>query len=135
MTSDETSDAVVGAQEIAAQTPRLNPSAGYVTIINTYSVAPERADALLDALVQATLETLRFTPGFISASFHVSLDRTRLVNYAQWRDGEAIKAAGADPEISARIREVGQIADSFSPVLYKLRRFVCAALSPPGQPQ
>ena len=104
----------------------LDPSAGYVTIINTYIVAPERAEALLDLLVRATDETLRYVPGFVSANFHVDLDRTQLVNYAQWRSREAIAAAGADPEVVARIREAAAIADSFTPVFYQLRRSVAA---------
>ena len=115
--------------------PQLDPSAGYITIINTYNVAPKRADELLDALVRATMETLRFTPGFVSASFHVSLDGTRLVNYAQWRDLDAIKAAGADPEIAARIRAVGEIADSFAPVFFELRQSLSAASTQPLEPR
>lgn len=104
----------------------LDPAAGYVTIINTYAVAPERAEALLDLLVRATTETLRHVPGFVSASFHVNLDHTQVVNYAQWRSHEAIAAAGADPSVAARIREAAQIADSFAPVLYELRHSVTA---------
>lgn len=104
----------------------LDPDAGYLTIINTYQVAPERAEALLEKLVQATVETLRYVPGFISANFHLNAERTQLVNYAQWRSREALAAAGTDPEVVARIREAGQIADSFAPVQYELRRTVAA---------
>lgn len=40
----------------------------------------ERAEALLDLLLRATDETLRHPPGFLSANFHVNLDRTQVVN-------------------------------------------------------
>ena len=84
----------------------LDPSAGHITIINTYVVAPEHADALLDLLARATRETIRHVPGFISANLHMKLDRTEVVNYAQWRNREAIAAAQANPDVQARIREV-----------------------------
>lgn len=109
-------------------TPRttLDQSAGYVTIINTYAVAPEPAEALLELLVLVTEETLRYVPGFISANLHMNLDRTQVVNYAQWRNREAVAAAGADPKFAARIREAAQLVDSFQPVFYELRQSVAA---------
>ena len=84
----------------------LDPRAGYVTIINTYTVSPDRADALLDLIVRATLETIRFVPGFVSANIHVNSDRTQVVNYAQWKSREAIAAARENPDVVARMREV-----------------------------
>ncbi len=62
---------------MATDLTTLDPTAGYVTIINTYAVAPERAEALLELLVLATQETLRYVPGFISANFHINLDERR----------------------------------------------------------
>lgn len=62
---------------MATDLTTLDPTAGYVTIINTYAVAPERAEALLELLVLATQETLRYVPGFISANFHMNLDERR----------------------------------------------------------
>ncbi len=112
--------------ESAAQPATLDPAAGYVTIINTYAVAPERAEELLDALTQATAETLRYVPGFVSANLHLSLDRTTVVNYAQWRTREAITGAAADPKVAQAIRDIAQIAGSFSPVFYELRKSLAA---------
>ena len=99
----------------------LDPGAGYVTIINTYSVDSERAEELLELLVRSTAETLRFVPGFVSANFHISADRTQLVNYAQWRSREAIAAARDYPGVMERIAEAGEVADKFAPVQYQLR--------------
>ncbi len=111
---------------MTANLTTLDPDAGYVTIINTYTVAPERAEELLQTLVRSTNETLRYVPGFVSASFHMSLDCTQVVNYSQWLSQEAIKAAGTDPKVVASMKEVGQIADKFTPILYKLRDSVAA---------
>jgi quinol monooxygenase YgiN len=112
---------------------RFDPRAGYVTIINTYAVAPERAEALLDFLVRATNENIRYLPGFVSAKLHVSFDRTQVVNYAQWRSREAIAAARENPTVVALMREQLQIADSFTPIQYELRQSVpLAAQVTPG---
>ncbi len=108
----------------ADQPTTLNPDAGHVTVINTYVVAPDRADALLDLLVRATNDTLRHLPGFVSANFHVNGDRTQLVNYAQWQNREAIAAARNDPSVTALIGEAAQIAESFTPIQYELRRSI-----------
>ncbi len=118
--------AAFDAPEAAARLTTLDPGAGHVTIINTYAVGPERAEALLDVLVRATNEVLRHVPGFISANFHVNPDRTQVVNYAQWRSREAIAAARDAPGVAERIREAGQLAGSFTPVQYELRHSVTA---------
>ena len=115
-----------GAEGPALGLPTLDPSAGYVTIINTYEVAPERADELLDLLARATADTIRFVPGFVSANFHVNFDHTQIVNYAQWENQEAIAAARDYPGVKAWIEEAAKVATSFSPVPYKLRHSVLA---------
>jgi hypothetical protein len=81
MTTDRESPAAHDAPETGARLTTLDPRAGDIAIINTYEVAPERAEALLDLLVRATFETLRHVPGFVSANFHMNLDRTQVVNY------------------------------------------------------
>ncbi len=126
MATDSTRPAAHDAPETGTRRTTLDPHAGYLTVINTYAVASERAEELLDVLVRATAETLRYVPGFVSANFHVNMDRTQVVNYSQWRDREALAAAGADPEVAARIREAGQVASSFTPVQYELRESVAA---------
>ena len=127
MTNEPTSAASRYAFKTGANLTTLDPSAGYLTVINTYAVAPERAEALLELLIRATEETLKYVPGFVSANFHMNLDRTQVVNYAQWRSGDALQAAAADPKVGARIREAAQIADSFTPLRYELRRSIPAA--------
>ena len=126
MTNKPASLASHDTPDIGSKLTTLDPSAGYITIINTYAVAPERAEALLNLLVRATAETIRFVPGFGSANFHINLDRTQVVNYAQWRSREAIAAAGTDPKVVARIREAAQLVKSFTPILYEFRQSVTA---------
>ena len=63
----------------------LNTDSGVVTLINTFTVAPDNVDDLLEVLSRATEQTMRRMPGFISANFHVADDRRHVANYAQWR--------------------------------------------------
>ncbi len=99
----------------------LDRQAAYVTLINTFTVDPSRADELLELLKKATAERMRDLPGFISANLHVSLDRRRVANYAQWRSREDFDAMQRDAEAQVHVREAAGIADSFDPVLYDLR--------------
>ncbi len=81
----------------------LDPAAGLLVVINTYTVAPDRAEALLDTLMRAAHDVLRHVPGFVSANFHLNPERTQLVNYGQWRSREALAAAKDFPEGEALI--------------------------------
>lgn len=102
-------------------TTQLIPDNGQLTLINTYNVKPERADELVEFLTHATQETLRYVPGFISAKLHLSFDRTKVVNYAQWTNAEATAAARQDPRVSELMRQQLQIAEDFNPVPFRLR--------------
>jgi quinol monooxygenase YgiN len=116
-----------GDAGMAGGTTMLDPEAGHVTIINTYMVEPERADELVAFLVEATHSTLRHVPGFLSANLHLALDRTQVVNYAQWESREALAAARENPQLVALMQEQLRIAKSFAPVLYALRACIPAA--------
>ena len=100
---------------------RLDPKDGYAVLINTFYVAPERAGELMTLLERATQETMRFQPGYVSANLHLSSDRTRIVNYAQWRSRADFEAMLRDPTARAHIAEVGKVATSFDPVIFELR--------------
>jgi heme-degrading monooxygenase HmoA len=102
---------------------RLDTRDGYAVLINTLRVAPERAEELMTLLERATEETFRFQRGFVSANLHLSADRKRIVNYAQWRSLADYQAVLRDPaaRAHAHIAEVGNVAISFDPVIFELR--------------
>lgn len=54
------------------------------TVINLFTVEPSKQDELVELLTRATDETIRYLPGFISATFHKSVDGTRVASYEQW---------------------------------------------------
>src|SRR5579864_5850009 len=104
----------------------LDPEAGYLTFINTFAVEPENAERLLQALKNATEEIFRHQPGFISANLHMSRDRRRVLNYAQWRSKEHYVAMSKQPEVQAHMKKAAALAISFDPVDYDLRDIVLA---------
>ncbi|QHC28703.1 antibiotic biosynthesis monooxygenase family protein [Streptomyces sp. HF10] len=71
------------------------------TLVNVFTVAPDDQKELLGHLAQVTEELIRHMPGFVSASFHLSHDGRRVVNYAQWRTEADFRAMHAD----ARLKE------------------------------
>lgn len=105
----------------------LDPTDGYVTLINTFTVEPTRADALADLLSRATDERMRHLPGFVSANLHVSLDRRHVANYAQWRSQADYEAALGDPAAQTHMREAAALAERFEPLIYALRHVHAAA--------
>jgi heme-degrading monooxygenase HmoA len=96
----------------------IQQHAPIATLINVFTVAPERASELGEALRVATEQTVRFFPGFISANIHVSTDGTRVVNYAQWQSAEAYRAMFDDPNAREHIGRCAALATSFEPHLY-----------------
>jgi quinol monooxygenase YgiN len=104
----------------------LDPKDGYLTFINTFTVEPDNAERLLQALRNATEEIFRHQPGFISANLHMSRDKRKVLNYAQWRSKEDYVAMSKKPEIQAHMKQAAALAISFDPVDYDLRDVVLA---------
>jgi heme-degrading monooxygenase HmoA len=96
----------------------IKEHAPLATLINVFTVEPERAAELAEKLRQATEEKMQFVPGFISANIHVSTDGTRVVNYAQWQSAEAYKAVFEDASTREHMGACAAIATSFEPHLY-----------------
>ena len=88
------------------------------TLINVFTVTPENAEKLAAVLEEATEAVMRHVPGFISANIHLSTDRTRVVNYAQWESVEAFAAMQADPAAQVHMRDAADLAVGFDPHIY-----------------
>jgi quinol monooxygenase YgiN len=96
----------------------IEQSSGYATLINVFTVDPDRAAELAALLHTATDDVMRHRPGFRSANIHLSTDGTRVVNYAQWDSAEAYRAMLEDPTTQQHMREAAALAISFDPHLY-----------------
>ncbi|HEX4203902.1 MAG TPA: antibiotic biosynthesis monooxygenase family protein [Ktedonobacteraceae bacterium] len=90
------------------------------TLINVFTVAPERQQDLMDVLIDATASVMRKLPGFVSANLHKSLDGTKVVNYAQWRSQADFEAMQRNPEATRHMQQAAQLAQHFEPLLYEV---------------
>ena len=96
----------------------ITAHANHATLINVFTVQPERARELADLLTAATEDVMQHIDGFISANIHLSTDGTRVVNYAQWRSAEALQAMRSNPTARQHMWQCADLADSFEPHLY-----------------
>src|ERR1700742_466461 len=96
----------------------IEMNSDYATLINVFTVEPERAADLAALLDSATEQVMRNRPGFRSANIHVSTDGTRVVNYAQWDSAEAYQAMLSDPTTREHMGKAAALAVSFDPHLY-----------------
>lgn len=101
--------------------PTLDSASDCLTFINTFAVEPENAERLVEALRNASEEIFRDQPGFISANLHISSDRRKVLNYAQWRSKEDYVSMSQLPGIQAHMKAAAALAIGFDPVDYQLR--------------
>ena len=94
--------------------PTIAKQNDVVTVIFSFAVEPKRQQELVDMMIDALETTTKHQPGFVSASFHKSLDGVRVFNYAQWRtqaEYEAFAQSPQDQAIGAKFSQF-QLLDS-----------------------
>ena len=88
---------------------QLRQETGPVVLVNTFTVAPEDAERLLEVWAEDAAFMQR-QPGFISTQMHRGIaGSTTFVNVAVWESAEALRAAFFSPEFQAH---VGRYPDS-----------------------
>ena len=87
-----------------------------LTLINVFTVSPEKQQELVTLLIDATQQTMQHLPGFISANVHRSLDGKKVVNYAQWRSMADFEAMRKNPEAVSHMQAAAALAQ-FDPIL------------------
>ena len=91
-----------------------------VTLVNVFAVASAAdQDNLVLLLQEATEKVMRHLDGFVSASIHRSLDGSRVVNYAQWRNIEAFEAMLQNIEAREHMAKAYELTRP-EPHLYKV---------------
>ncbi|MGW8551625.1 antibiotic biosynthesis monooxygenase family protein [Streptomyces tubercidicus] len=101
-----------------AATSKIEAGREIATLINVFTVRPERQAELVAVLSRATEETMKDRPGFISANIHASADGERVVNYAQWESEAHFRAMPADPEAREHMTEAAALSEGFDPRLF-----------------
>jgi quinol monooxygenase YgiN len=87
-----------------------------LTLINVFTVEPDKQEKLVALLVDATEQTMRTLPGFVSANIHRSVDGKKVVNYAQWQSKAAFEAMQKDPRAIPHMKAAAALA-TFEPIL------------------
>ncbi|MET9119808.1 antibiotic biosynthesis monooxygenase family protein [Streptomyces sp. NPDC004528] len=102
-------------------TAQIDSTRPVATLINVFSVSPDRQSELIALLARATEETMRHQPGFICANFHASHDGERVVNYAQWESEGHYRAMLANPEARVHMDQAAKIAHDVQPRLFRVQ--------------
>ena len=87
-----------------------------LTLINVFTVEPEKQQALVTLLIEATEQTMKHLPGFVSANIHRSLDGKKVVNYAQWDSMDEFEAMRKSPQATPHMQAAANLAN-FEPIL------------------
>jgi len=109
----------------------ISSAAGFITIISTFTVEPARQEELVALLADHAERLLSSQPGFGGCALHASQDGTAVVNYALWRDADAIRTMLADPGVRQHARAVRSIAIG-EPARYTVRHVIQAQTPPPA---
>lgn len=97
----------------------ISTGAPVLTLINVFTVDPDRQDHLVGLLERATEEVMRHRRGFVSANIHRGLDGITVANYAQWASREDFEAMLADPVAREHMGEITEFAEA-RPGLYEV---------------
>jgi quinol monooxygenase YgiN len=98
-------------------TTTISEGSSPVTLINVFSVDPDKQDELIRLLNEATEKAMKQQPGFVSANIHKSFDGTRVVNYAQWRSEDDFKTMMKNPQAGEHMKRAAALA-KYDPHLY-----------------
>ena len=85
-----------------------------ITLVNVFTVEPTKLPGLLNLLRDGTETFFSKMPGFVSSSVLTSRDRSRAINYSQWKSADAIAAFRKDPRFAPYIQQLTAIATAES---------------------
>jgi hypothetical protein len=113
--------------------PDISTTNHVVTVINVFTVDPINQQRLVELLTRATEVSVRYAPGFVSASLHRSTDGTKVTEYAQWRSVEDYAAMRQDPAPLQYLQEALAIA-TFEPGMYEVVQTFAPSIGQMGFP-
>ncbi len=89
-----------------------------IVLINVFHLDPDRAEAFVATQVGEYKRLQGVFPGSLSANLHLSLDRTRAVNYAHFSSVEAYLAMRASPAFLEHLDRLKGLVLRAEPQLY-----------------
>ena len=96
----------------------IDSSKNICTLINVFTVTPEKHRELFKLLKEATEKVMCRLPGYISANLHISEDKKTVTNYAQWASLDDFKGMLQNDEAKEHMKKTGSMASDFKPVTY-----------------
>jgi C-6 monooxygenase len=107
----------------------MSAAAPFVATVVVPVADAAKAEELIGLMAADVEDWVRHLPGFVSANYHVSIDGTKVFNYALWENERAyLDGFRADPR-SAALRELILGAAEGGPEMtgYRPTRYVSAA--------
>lgn len=89
-----------------------------VVLINVFHLDPDRAEAFVATQVGEYKRLQGVFPGSLSANLHLSLDRTRAVNYAHFSSVETYLAMRDSPAFAEHLERLKGLVLKAEPQLY-----------------
>lgn len=96
----------------------IDSSKKICTLINVFSVDPEKHLELFELLKEATENVMSKLPGYLSANLHISDDKKTITNYAQWASLADFQSMLKNEEGQGYMKRAASIATEFKPVTY-----------------
>ena len=96
----------------------INENNVICTLINVFTVDPNKHVELFELLKEATEDVMSRMPGYISSNIHISDDKKTITNYAQWSSLEDFQNMLQNPEARQHMTKAAVIAREFRPVTY-----------------
>src|SRR5258708_6399680 len=90
--------------------PTISKGRTPLTLINVFTVTPDKQDELIELLKDVTEQTVRHHQGFVSASLHRGIDGKKVTMYAQWASVEDYNAMRQNPGPSPSLKKSLKIA-------------------------
>ena len=99
--------------------PTISKGRAPLTLINVFTVAPEKQDELIELLTEITEQNVRNHRGFVSASLHRGIDGKKVTMYAQWASVDDYETMRQDSGPAPALEKALKIA-TFDPGMYEV---------------
>jgi quinol monooxygenase YgiN len=99
--------------------PAITKGRTPLTLINVFTVTPDKQHELIALLTDVTEQNVRHHHGFVSASLHRGIDGRKVTMYAQWASVEDYEAMRQNPGPAPALEQALKIA-TFDPGMYEV---------------
>ncbi len=96
----------------------INAADKICTLINVFTVEPEKQMELFENLKAATENVMSKLQGYISANIHLGDDKKTVTNYGQWATPEDYQNVLKNEEALRHMKKAASIAKEFKAVTY-----------------